>query len=183
MKDLKPILAFLLAALLGIGAYLLLRGGQGKGGELPAGTAPVVSLFDPKDPSMKVLVRHLDLKTGKAVFVNATIRQSKSRFNQMKQAVLVYLEGPKSGDTRVPVPAGMALNEMYLTEQGTVLVDLSVAGVDPKGFGFYEEVLFLKGLIEVLSKNFFEVKSVRVLVDGRDAPVLSGHYALGTSEN
>ena len=33
-----------------------------------------------------------------------------------------------------------------------------------------------------MAKNFFEVKQVKVLVDGQDAPTLGGHYALGTSD-
>ena len=62
------------------------------------------------------------------------------------------------------------------------MVDLSMISVNKPTFGFVEETLFVKGLIEVLSKNFFEVKMVKILVNGQDAPTLAGHYALGTSD-
>jgi hypothetical protein len=74
------------------------------------------------------------------------------------------------------------LNEFYFTPLGTAAVDLSTAQMKPGSFGFYEESLFIKGMVEVLAKNFFEVKQVKVLVDGKDAPTLAGHYALGTSD-
>lgn len=139
-------------------------------------------LFEAGDKSVSVLLPLLDNQTGKSFFGKASIRQSKSRYNQMKQAVLAYLQGPHSGSARVPVPEGMGLNELYLTEQGVALVDLSVSGVNRAFFGFYEETLFVRGLIEVLSKNFFEVKQVRILVEGQDAPLLGGHYALGIAD-
>lgn len=112
----------------------------------------------------------------------ATIRQSKSRYNQIKQAVLAYLQGPREGVDQVPVPEGMALNQFYLTVDGSAVVDLSLSGVNKESFGFFEETLFVRGLIESLSTNFFEVRQVKILVDGKDAPTLGGHYALGTSE-
>jgi len=119
---------------------------------------------------------------GRPINLAATIRESKSRYNQMKQAVLAYLQGPRTGKIQVPVPEGMTLNEFYLTPQGMAVVDLSMAQVKPEQFGFYEEFLFVRGLIETLSGNFFEIQQVKVLVDGQDAPTLAGHYALSTSD-
>lgn len=140
-------------------------------------------LFEPRDKPMTIFLKTVETETGHPQVTSAVIRQSKSRYNQMKQAVLAYLQGPRSGKAQVPVPEGMALNELYFTPQGAAVVDLSMAGVNPDKFGFYEESLFIRGIIEVLSRNFFEIKQVKVLVDGRDAPVLGGHYGLGTSES
>jgi hypothetical protein len=140
-------------------------------------------LFEPHDRSVSILIKTVEMSTGKPVNVPTSIRQSKSRYNQMKQAVLAFLDGPRKGKFQVPVPEGMALNEFYLTPEGTAVVDLSMTAVNRTTFGFVEEALFVKGLIEVLSKNFFEVKMVKILVDGQDAPTLAGHYALGTSDS
>jgi hypothetical protein len=82
----------------------------------------------------------------------------------------------------VPVPAGLVLNEFFFTPQGMAVVDLSTAQVVPGSFGFFEETLFIRCLIETLSQNFFEIKQVKVLVDGQEAPTLGGHYALGTAD-
>lgn len=131
---------------------------------------------------MTIILKGVDVATGKFVGAKAVIRQSKSRYNQMKQAVLAYLRGPREGKFQVPVPRGLELNQFYLTGDGIAVVDLSFGGMKSESFGFYEEVLFVRGMIETLTGNFFEVRQVKLLVDGQDAPVLGGHYALGTSE-
>ena len=139
-------------------------------------------LFEANDKPMTIYLKAVEAENGRPYNVTAVIRQSKSRYNQMKQAVLAFLHGPRTGKFQVPVPEGMELNEFYFTPLGTAVVDLATAKVKPENFGFYEEAVFIRGVIEVLAKNFFEVKQVKVLVDGQDAPTLGGHYALGTSD-
>ena len=139
-------------------------------------------LFEAHDKPMTIFLKAVEAESGRPYNITATIRQSKSRYNQMKQAVLAFLQGPRTGKFQVPVPEGIALNEFYFTPLGTAAVDFSTAQVKPGSFGFYEETLFIKGVVEVLAKNFFEVKQVKVLVDGKDAPTLAGHYALGTAD-
>jgi len=137
-----------------------------------------VPLFAPEDKPMKVNLKGLDLQTGKWADFPVTIRQSKSRLNQMKQAVLAFLDANRKLD----IPPGLSLNEFYLTAQGQAVVDVSTEELAPGSMGFYEELLFIRGLIETLTKNFPEVKEIKLLVNGLDAPTLAGHYALGTSE-
>jgi hypothetical protein len=100
----------------------------------------------------------------------------------MKQAILAYLSGPRTGSRQVPVPEGLSLNEFYFTPSGVAVADLSTANVNKEKVGFYEEAFFIRGLIETLTGNFFEVKQVKVLVEGQDQATILGHYALGTSE-
>lgn len=139
-------------------------------------------LYEVGDKPMTIYVKAVAVESGKMVNAAATIRQSKSRVNQMKQAVLAYLQGPRKGVLQVPVPEGTALNEFYFTPTGAAVADLSVSQVKKEKVGFYEETLFVRGLIETLTGNFFEVKQVKILVDGQDQPTLFGHYALATSE-
>jgi len=140
-------------------------------------------LYEAHDKPATIVLKAVEMESGRPANITATIRQSKSRYNQMKQAVLAFLRGPKTGKFQVPVPEGMELNEFYFTPLGVAVVDLSVNQAKAGSLGFYEETLLIKGLIEVLSRNFFEVKQVKVLVDGQDAPTLMGHYALGTNES
>lgn len=151
---------------------------QGKG---PTSSVTASPLFEPGDKPLTILVREVSLGSGKPFLAKETIRESKSRYNQMKQAVLLYLGGVPGKEGRVPSPAGVGLNELYLTEGGEAVVDLSVAQVDRSRIGFHEENLFVRGLVEVLGRNFYEVRRVRILVDGREEPTLFGHYALGTA--
>ena len=139
-------------------------------------------LYEPGDRAATVLVREISVENGKSVNAGAVIRLSKNRANQMQQAVLAYLQGPRSGRLQVPVPEGLGLNDFYLTPAGMAVVDLSIAQVKKERVGFYDEFLFIRCLIETLTGNFFEVKQVKVLVEGQDLPTIFGHYALGTSE-
>ena len=145
----------------------------------PSEQAP---LFNPHDKPMTIVLKGWDIESGRVVGFKTVIHQSKNRYNQIKQAVLAFLHGPRQGKIQVPVPEGMELNQLYLTPEGLAAVDLSMDGVQDDAFGFFEEVLFVRTLIGSLSSNFFEVKQVKILVDGKDAPLLAGHYALGTSE-
>ena len=139
-------------------------------------------LYEAHDKAMNIFIKGLDRGSGWPYNTTTAIRQSKSRYNQMKQALLAYLGGARSEKLELPVPEGMALGQFYFTPTGEAVVDLSTTQVKKENFGFYEELLFLRGLIEVLSRNFFEIKQVKILVDGQDSQTLAGHYALGTND-
>jgi len=147
------------------------------------GKATGSQLYEAHDRPATVFLRAVDMATGRPENIPAVIRLSRSRLNQLKQTVLAYLGGPREGNAQVPVPPGMELNEVYWMPDNTVVVDVSVSQIKPGETGFWEEELFVRGLIETVSKNFYEVKQVKLLVNGQDAPTLVGHYALGTSEN
>jgi hypothetical protein len=145
-------------------------------------TANNSPLYEAGDKPMKVFIRVVETDNGKFFNLQTTIYQSKTRVHQMRQLLLAFLNGPRNGKDQVPVPEGLKLNEFYFTPRGLAVVDVSTDAIPAGAFGFYEEVLFIRGLIETLSQNFFEIKQVRVLVDGKDAPTLAGHYALGTAD-
>jgi len=139
-------------------------------------------LYETGDKPMKVYIKAVEMDNGKLFNLQETIYQSKTRINQMHQLLLVFLNGPRIGKDQVPVPEGLKLNDFYFTPQGTAVVDISTDQIVPGKFGFYEEVLFIRALIETMSQNFFEIKQVKVLVDGKDAKTLAGHYALGSAD-
>ncbi len=181
MKELKFYGGIGLVMVLAFGAIWMIKKHSGPKMEIAphSNNSP---LFEANDKPMTIFLKAVEAENGRPYNVTAVIRQSKSRYNQMKQAVLAFLHGPRTGKFQVPVPEGMELNEYYFTPSGTAVVDLSTAKIKTESFGFYEEAVFIRGVIEVMAKNFFEVKQVKVLVDGQDAPTLGGHYALGTSD-
>src|SRR5579871_1402432 len=180
LKPAWPAYAFLLAVL--VAGVLAFRHFHGSPRLEPLHSQSQSPLYETGDKPVTIYIKAVALESGKMVNAAATIRQSKSRVNQMKQAILAYLEGSRKGPVQVPVPEGTALNEFYFTPTGAAVADLSVSQVKRERVGFYEETLFVRGLIETLTGNFFEVKQVKILVDGQDQPTLFGHYALATSE-
>ncbi len=139
-------------------------------------------LYEAGDKPTTIFLKEVEMENGRAVNVGTVIHESKIRADQMQQAVLAYLQGPRSGRVQVPVPDGTALNEFYFTPTGSAVVDLAIGDVQKDKVGFMDEALFIRGLIDTLTSNFFEVKAVKVLVEGQEAPTIFGHYALGTSE-
>jgi hypothetical protein len=163
------------------GFWFLKVHGANKKNELVHG-ANNSPLYEPGDKPMKVYLRAVEMDNGKFFNLQTTIYQSKTRVNQMRQLLLAFLNGARTGKGQVPVPEGLKLNDFYFTPQGIAVVDVSTSDIQPGQFGFYEEVLFIRGLIESLSQNFFEIKQVKVLVNGTESPTLAGHYALGTAD-
>lgn len=178
----QMILTLILVLALLAGSMAVVRWFKGSSVVAPKASGSHSPLFDPGDKTGPVFLKEVDTETGKTLNAAATIHLSKDRSNQMKQTVLAFLEGPRTGRIQVPVPEGLALNELYLTTSGAAVVDLSTAQVKKEQVGLTEEALFIRCLIDTLSGNFFEAKQVKVLVDGQEAPTLFGHYALGTSE-
>jgi hypothetical protein len=176
----KAVLAFsLLAVVLGFFWFLKFHSVVKKNESVHGDRSP---LYEPGDKPMKVYLKAVEMDNGKLFNLETTIYQSKTRDNQMRQLLLAFLNGPRSGKDQVPVPEGLKLNDFYFTPQAMAVVDVSTTDIPAGQFGFYEEVLFIRGLIESLSQNFFEIKQVKVLVNGTEAPTLAGHYALGTAD-
>jgi hypothetical protein len=173
------VVLFFIAVLCGF--WFLKVHGANKKNELVHG-ANNSPLYEPGDKPMKVYLRAVEMDNGKFFNLQTTIYQSKTRDNQMRQLLLAFLNGARTGKDQVPVPEGLKLNDFYFTPQGIAVVDVSTSDIPPGQFGFYEEVLFVRGVIESLSQNFFEIKQVKVLVNGTESPTLAGHYALGTGD-
>ncbi len=143
---------------------------------------PSSLLYEAHDRPATLYLRGVDGSTGQWTNVPAVIRLSQSRLNQLKQLLQAYLKGSREGKKHLPIPPGLGLNEVFWTSDNIVVVDVSSFDVEREKVGFWEELLFVRGLIETVSKNFYEVKQVKILVNGRDGGTLAGHYALGTAD-
>lgn len=167
-----------LSILVGMGFQLLRRPSARQTVSPTVGNSIEEELFAPGDKPITIQLRGVSETNGQVATWPAVIRASRSRVNQMKQAVRAFLEGPREGRIRAPSAARMRMNALYLTPDGTAVVDLTVTS-DPS-FGFWEETLFVRGLVHALTNHFPEVRRVRLLMDGQESGTLAGHYALGS---
>jgi spore germination protein GerM len=76
------------------------------------------------------------------------------------------------------VPPNTKLRAIFVTERGEAFVDLSGEVVAGHTGGSTNEVLTVYALVNVLTANLPAVKSVQVLVDGRQVDTLAGHIDL-----
>jgi spore germination protein GerM len=76
------------------------------------------------------------------------------------------------------IPLGTTLRALYLTEKGDVFVDLSKEASTAHPGGSLNELLTIYTIVNALTANLPAVKSVQLLVDGKQVDTLAGHIDL-----
>ena len=100
------------------------------------------------------------------------ILYSPSVQQQAKEVVRLLLR--RSG----AIPRGVTLRELFVTSQGVAYVDLSQELVANHPGGSSAEELTVFSLSQTLIANFPAVKTVKILVEGREIQTLAGHLDL-----
>ncbi len=94
----------------------------------------------------------------------------------MSIVVSRYLQGPAGEGRFSPYPDHCTLRALYLLSGDRAVVDLG--GPVSSGAGVHTEVHRVYGVINTLVWNFPEVRSVQILIDGREVETLLGHLDL-----
>jgi hypothetical protein len=76
------------------------------------------------------------------------------------------------------IPPGTRLRALFLTERGDAYVDLSREAVMAHTGGTLNEVLTIYTIVNALTVNLPAVRSVQILVDGKEVQTLAGHVDL-----
>jgi hypothetical protein len=100
------------------------------------------------------------------------ILYSPSVQQQAKEVVRLLLR--RSG----AIPRGVTLRELFVTSTGAAYVDLSQELVTNHPGGSSAEELTIFSLSQTLIANFPAVKTVKILVEGREIQTLAGHLDL-----
>ena len=100
------------------------------------------------------------------------ILYSPSLQQQAKEVVRLLLR--RSG----AIPRGVSLRELFITSQGVAYLDLSQELVSNHTGGSSGEELTVFSLSQTLIANFPAVKTVRILVEGREIQTIAGHLDL-----
>ena len=100
------------------------------------------------------------------------ILYSPSLQQQAKEVVRLLLR--RSGT----IPRGVSLRELFITSQGVAYLDLSQEVVSNHPGGSSAEELTVFSLSQTLIANFPAVKTVKILVEGREIQTLAGHLDL-----
>jgi hypothetical protein len=76
------------------------------------------------------------------------------------------------------VPAGTTLRGVFLAERGEAYVDLSHEVSTGHSGGTLDELLTVFTIVNALTANLPAVKSVQLLIDGKEVATLAGHVDL-----
>lgn len=92
------------------------------------------------------------------------------------------LKGPAMPASLRLFPADTVVRATYLLPGGTVIVDLGGPTLTQGwGTGSHQELMAVYSLVQTVTANFADAKSVRVLVNGTPAETLGGHVSLSKS--
>jgi hypothetical protein len=76
------------------------------------------------------------------------------------------------------VPPGTSLRALYVTDRGDAYVDLSGEVVTAHTGGTLNELLTVYTIVNAVTVNVPAIRSVQILVGGKEVPTLAGHVDL-----
>jgi germination protein M len=175
----------LLVLLLVAGVWALSRRGGGEETleELPSGQAVIVDeeapLADPTRSAERQVVLFFaregsDLlhPESRRIFVTASITE------QAKQVIEGLIRGPRRA-LGVPVlPREATLRELYVDREGNAYVDFGADLLERHPGGSDAEIATLFAVVNSLTYNFPQIRSVRILIEGEERDTLAGHIDL-----
>ncbi len=91
--------------------------------------------------------------------------------------VEALIKGPQKGLVRT-IPAGTELSAIYIDPDNVCYVDLSESVTKKHPGGTNSELLTIYSVVNSLILNVSEIKQVKILIEGNEAPTLAGHINL-----
>ena len=149
-------------------------------GDAPAAAeASEVPNLDPPDEEAPVAAGRIQVKlyvlasSGRELATETEeILYSSSVQQQAKEVIRLLLRRSSA------IPRGVSLRELFVTSQGVAYLDLSQELVSNHPGGSSAEELTVFSLSQTLIANFPAVKTVKILVEGREVQTLAGHLDL-----
>lgn len=87
------------------------------------------------------------------------------------------IEGPSQGAVRT-LPGDARLDAVYITRAGVACVDFAADSFTAHPGGIGAELLSIYSIVNTLVLNVDGIRSVKFLIDGREASTLAGHADL-----
>lgn len=117
-----------------------------------------------------------DRKNGVLVAEERLISHEETPVEFAKTILSWLIRGPQQGLART-LPAGTSLRALYINDN-TAFVDFSREIRDNYPGGVQTEYLTIVSIANSLILNIPEIKRVKLLIEGRESPTLSGHIDL-----
>lgn len=146
--------------------------GPGLGEGAPPNSPPEVVPSEPGGSRIQVKLYVLGSTGRELATVTEEILYSDSLQRQAKEVIQLLLR--RSG----AIPPGVSLRELFVTSQGVAYLDLSQELVANHPGGTSAEELTVFSLTQTLVANFPAIKTVKILVEGREVQTLAGHLDL-----
>jgi spore germination protein GerM len=91
--------------------------------------------------------------------------------------VTALIKGPRQ-ELAPTIPQNTTLRALFITEEGTCYVDLSVDIQENHPGGVATELLTVYSIVNSLILNIAEIEAVKILIEGQESLTLAGHIDL-----
>ena len=139
--------------------------------------APVATT--PATPGRRIKARlfYVGPDGARLTSVERDVPYGESTVEQARQIVEAQI-APVTEPLVSAVPPSTRLRSIFVTESGDAYVDFSRELVTGHSGGSTDELLTVYSIVNVLTANLPAVKSVQILVDGKQLETLAGHVDL-----
>jgi hypothetical protein len=131
-------------------------------------------------PQTNNIAAHLYFADRNSTFLNAELRVMHQPDNPVefgRAIVEALIKGPQKGLVRT-IPVGTELRALYIGPDKVGYIDLSETVKKKHPGGINSELLTIYSVVNSLILNVSEIKRVKILIDGNEAPTLAGHIDL-----
>jgi hypothetical protein len=143
-------------------------------GSAPARVEPVAA---PATPKIKARLFYVSEDGQNLVGMEREIPFGEGTLMQARRIVEAQLERPAPPLVSA-IPEGTKLRAVHLGEAGEAFVDLSREASAAHPGGTFDEILTVYSIVNAVTENLPAVRSVQILVDGREVDTLAGHVDL-----
>jgi len=105
---------------------------------------------------------------GREVAYGATVNE------QARRIVEAQVQAPPAGRVSA-IPPQTTVRAVFLGQKGDAYVDLGPEIVANHSGGALNEALSVYAIVNALTKNLTDVRSVQILIDGKEVDTLAGH--------
>jgi hypothetical protein len=140
---------------------------------------PAQPLYAPTDPPLNVKI-FFPAVSGDTLLTaeDETIFKSAELGNRAKQILQKLEEGPHNGTMLPSLPKDTKVEDLFLSEQGTVFIDFSNTLSTNHPGGVLNEEATIYSIVDSLTYNLPEIKQVKILIGGVEKETLAGHCLL-----
>ena len=163
-------------ALVGAGITVAVRWYRGsRSGAVPTAAAPAA----PAPPGRRIKARlfYVADDGARLTSVEREVAYGEGTVEQARQIVEAQI-APVAEPLVSAMPPATKLRAIFITERAEAFVDLSSELATGHSGGSTDEILTVYALVNALTTNLPAVKSVQILVNGRQIETLAGHVDL-----
>jgi len=95
--------------------------------------------------------------------------------NRTLLIIKALIQGPCNKELMQTIPAGTALNALYVTPDATCYVDLGSAIYENHPGGCKSELLTIYSIVNSLVLNLSNIDAAKILIEGHETLTLAGH--------